>query len=47
MQSEIARVVLLVTQALEQIGIPYAVGGSICSTAPCMKSNRRKVIAER
>ncbi len=32
MQSEIARVVLLVTQALEQIGIPYAVGGSLASS---------------
>ena len=29
MQSESTRLTLLVTQALEQIGIPYAVGGSL------------------
>ena len=32
MQSESTRLTLLVTQALEQIGIPYAVGGSLASS---------------
>jgi len=32
MQSESTRVTLLVTQTLEQIGIPYAVGGSLASS---------------
>ncbi len=31
MQGEAARITLLVTQTLEQIGIPYAVGGSLAS----------------
>jgi len=32
MPGEIARVTLLVTQALERIGIPYAIGGSLASS---------------
>ncbi len=32
MLGEIARVTLRVTQALEQLGIPYAVGGSVASS---------------
>lgn len=32
MQSETARITLLVTQALDQIGIHYAVGGSLASS---------------
>ncbi|RPI91703.1 MAG: hypothetical protein EHM40_14940 [Chloroflexi bacterium] len=32
MQAEVARVTLLVTQAFEQIGVPYAVGGSLASS---------------
>ena len=31
-QGEATRITLLVTQALEQIGIPYAVGGSLASS---------------
>lgn len=32
MQGEVTRIILLVTQTLEQIGIPYAVGGSLASS---------------
>jgi hypothetical protein len=32
MQSESTRITLLVTHALEQIGIPYALGGSLASS---------------
>lgn len=32
MQSESTRITLLVTQTLEQLGIPYAVGGSLASS---------------
>ena len=32
MQSEATRITMLVTQALEQFGIPYAVGGSLASS---------------
>jgi hypothetical protein len=32
MQGEATRITLLVTQALEEIGIPYAVGGSLASS---------------
>ena len=32
MQGEATRITLLVTQTLEQIGIPYAVGGSLASS---------------
>lgn len=32
MQGETVRITLLVTQTLEQIGIPYAVGGSLASS---------------
>ncbi len=32
MQGEVTRITLLVTQTLEQIGIPYAVGGSLASS---------------
>ncbi|MEW6092640.1 MAG: hypothetical protein AB1531_01620 [Chloroflexota bacterium] len=32
MQNDAARITLLVTQTLEQIGIPYAVGGSFASS---------------
>jgi hypothetical protein len=32
MQGETTRITLLVTQTLERIGIPYAVGGSLASS---------------
>ena len=32
MQGEVARITLLVTEALEQLSIPYAVGGSLASS---------------
>ena len=32
MQGEATRITLLVAQTLEQIGIPYAVGGSLASS---------------
>jgi hypothetical protein len=32
MQGESTRITLLVAQTLEQIGIPYAVGGSLASS---------------
>lgn len=32
MQAEVARVTLLVTQVFEQLGVPYAVGGSLASS---------------
>jgi hypothetical protein len=32
MQGEASRITLLVTHALEQIGVPYAVGGSLASS---------------
>lgn len=32
MQGEAARITLLVTQTLEQMGVPYAVGGSLASS---------------
>ena len=32
MQSESTRITLLVTQTLERLGIPYAVGGSLASS---------------
>ncbi len=31
-QGEAARIILLVTQTLESLGIPYAVGGSLASS---------------
>ena len=32
MQGEATRIILLVTQTLESLGIPYAVGGSLASS---------------
>lgn len=32
MQGDVTRVTLLVTQALEQLGVPYAIGGSLASS---------------